>query len=758
MLVVGLIIYLFPKDHNLGSFSAAIQAAHNSGIVKLLPIESFFYFLLLSGDWIVTKIDTLIPFFPSVIRVVWWNTQTISLISLIPVVGLFALAIVRKPRVSLLLFLLFSLWLISPGKLMIRSWDSYVITRKFDMKFPWSQRFVWMNDGNDHNNEYVQYNYSWVQKNKAQKAEITISCLGHYRLSVNNKRIYHGPVFAVLPKVYADTLNIAPFMRIGDNEIEIICLHIDGIAHEYPNYPTSGLLIGGQIEDGILAHNLADNRLWKYTIMQTVKPTERIFDAGYKEGYDLTKRDTSFQVPINREFTYTVLPRPIPLLKYQQISLKEVSSGVYDLGKFSTGYLKIQTKQSKTCSSDIVYGVSLDRTAFPPIYMGQKDSITLPAKSIDWEQISRRSGRYIGFRGTCDMSKVKISFTKVSNTLSLPQLPKDLTPEDEAIFEMSLNSLGNNVQDHIEDSVDRERATYLGDALSVSRCLLTEKGNENIVRQTILQFAESQNSNGSFSSMAPSGLDQFIPSYSLQWASLLEMYLDRTKDREFTKEMWPHLERVMKWATQNESKSGFFTNMSHAKNWWNFFDWTPTSTSLAYQTQNQIWYLRSLEVAAKIAPRVGKDPAPYQKKSIALQKKFWQYAYAKDKEVFVDSFDEKRQDGVSLVTNALAGSLGFFPSQTANDSAITYFQKDYTTDSPYSESWVVDWMIRSGKKDLALQTIRDYWGGMVRSGATSVYEVYKPGVLRPDELNQSYSHAWGCGPVYEYQTLFKTKQ
>ena len=432
-----------------------------------------------------------------------------------------------------------------------------------------------MNDGNDHNNEYVQYNYSWLQKNRIQKSEITISCLGHYRLSVNNKRVYHGPAFAVLPKVYTDTLNIAPFIHLGENEIEIVCLHIDGINHEYPAYLTSGLLVGGQIQDGILAHNLADNRLWKHTITQTVKPVERIFDAGYKEAYDLTKSEVFSHIPYKIEPKYIILPRPIPLLNYQFAKLNEIAPGIYDLGTFSTGYLRIQSKQIKPCSENIIYGVSLDQTGFPLIYMGQKDSLVFPAKSIDWEQMSRRSGRYIGFKGNCDMNKMKVSFTRVLNNLSLPNAPKSLTAEDKSIFEISLNSLRNNVQDHIEDSVDRERATYLGDALAVSRCLLVESGNEDMVKQTILQFAESQKSNGSFPSMAPSGLDQFIPSYSLQWSELLDLYMVKTNDKQFAKAMWPHLQKLAGWAKDNTSPEGFFTNIHHKKNWWNFLTGHP---------------------------------------------------------------------------------------------------------------------------------------------------------------------------------------
>ena len=113
------------------------------------------------------------------------------------------------------------------------------------------------------------------------------------------------------------------------------------------------------------------------------------------------------------------------------------------------------------------------------------------------------------------------------------------------------------------------------------------------------------------------------------------------------------------------------------------------------------------------------------------------------------------KDGVSLVTNALAGSMGMFPDKDANNAAIRYFNNDYFTQTPYSESWVVDWFIKAGRLDLAINTIRAYWGKMVGNGATSIYEKYNPETYFPDESIESYSHAWGCGPVYEYPKIFK---
>jgi hypothetical protein len=50
------------------------------------------------------------------------------------------------------------------------------------------------------------------------------------------------------------------------------------------------------------------------------------------------------------------------------------------------------------------------------------------------------------------------------------------------------------------------------------------------------------------------------------------------------------------------------------------------------------------------------------------------------------------------------------------------------------------------------QMIKDYWGGMVKKGADTFWEVYDPedDFLSPygSFMMNSYCHAWSCTPVY----------
>ena len=72
--------------------------------------------------------------------------------------------------------------------------------------------------------------------------------------------------------------------------------------------------------------------------------------------------------------------------------------------------------------------------------------------------------------------------------------------------------------------------------------------------------------------------------------------------------------------------------------------------------------------------------------------------------------------------------------------------------------YVVEAMIKIGMMDEALAYIKKYWGGMVKAGADTFWEVYVPGQpkLSPygDVIINSWCHAWSCSPSYFIRTYF----
>ena len=82
--------------------------------------------------------------------------------------------------------------------------------------------------------------------------------------------------------------------------------------------------------------------------------------------------------------------------------------------------------------------------------------------------------------------------------------------------------------------------------------------------------------------------------------------------------------------------------------------------------------------------------------------------------------------------------------------------------SPYAHHFLVEAMIKCGMTDQARALVADYWGGMVRKGADTFWEVYDASddYLSPYRFYpvNSYCHAWSCTPAYllrRYPAVFQ---
>lgn len=81
---------------------------------------------------------------------------------------------------------------------------------------------------------------------------------------------------------------------------------------------------------------------------------------------------------------------------------------------------------------------------------------------------------------------------------------------------------------------------------------------------------------------------------------------------------------------------------------------------------------------------------------------------------------------------------------------------------PYLYHYVVEAYIKAGMNKQAKNLVQTYWGGMVKKGADTFWEVYDPEneLLSPYGFFpvNSYCHAWSCTPVYfirKYPEIFQ---
>jgi hypothetical protein len=77
--------------------------------------------------------------------------------------------------------------------------------------------------------------------------------------------------------------------------------------------------------------------------------------------------------------------------------------------------------------------------------------------------------------------------------------------------------------------------------------------------------------------------------------------------------------------------------------------------------------------------------------------------------------------------------------------------------SPFNQYFIIQAMVRAGWTDAALGSVKDYWGGQLRYGGTTFFEIYDPSWNRAIGRNEpvpnaqcgytSLCHPWGAGVV-----------
>ena len=732
----------------LYELSTQLVRKHTLPELTLSVRDTNIFYLLETVDKVLVFLDKNIRFFPSWITQNFWGDNTTYILLLAPIIIVLAVLAAKVKR-GYLILICFVLWIFPMGSITQRFMDKQIIRLNYSFLHPLSRKsdWIWVRDDQGKKDYVARFVYSWNQKQLPGSVDISLSCLGHYRVTVNGRFVGRGPVFAQYPKVYSDTYSIKNEIQKGENNIEIECEYLSSETHEHEVFQSPGLYVSGSIKDGLFARNLGDWRFWRGEVAEDIEYKDKLpGEAGFTEVVDMAPEKTPTQLSKLLDLKdVSVAERPIKSLSYES-KKPAYRGGYFDLGHYSVGYLSITGENESSCTARVSYHDGYFGVPEKSVHESQLDTLKIPAGEFSWEQFGRRAGRYLKIESDCSEALTP-GFVSVQYPYDSYTAPSDLTALDQKIFQIAKTSLDNGLQDQMEDSLVREKALYVGDALAIADCLPKTENNLVYLKYTIQAFADSQLESGAIPAMAHSANRFIIPDYSLQWLVLLEKHLSETGDIEHAKKLLPQVKKVVAWTQNNLAENGFLIDKNN-EDWWIFIDWTPQNRDRRYLTALQLWYLEGLKSADKIYTQVG-ELSTLETKINTLEQNLIKISFSSDLNLFSDSFStDGEQSGVSLVTNALAGKLGYL-----NDTkSLDYFRGNLYTESPFSETWVIEWLLRLGEKDLARKTIRGYWGSMVNIGATSVYEKFK---VTDRSVDSSHSHAWGCGPVFLYNRLSK---
>jgi len=317
------------------------------------------------------------------------------------------------------------------------------------------------------------------------------------------------------------------------------------------------------------------------------------------------------------------------------------------------------------------------------------------------------------------------------------------------IWDVSARTLELTTQEFFMDGIKRDRWTWSGDAIQSYLMNYYLHFDSDCVKRTIRQLRGKDPVTAHINT---------IMDYSFYWFMSFVDYYQYTGDSDFVREMWPRMLTLMDYILSRTNAEGMAEGQPDD---WIFVDWVDFPMhkrgALAFEQVLFIAALFAMEKAAHICNEPEKADY-YQRLAAQLSGKLERTFWSNEQHAFMHAIE----DGV------LNPQVTKFPNMFAlRTIAMSEERQEQIMKSvmlnpdippittPYMRFYELEALCEAGLHQQVLREIRDYWGGMLREGATSFWEKYVPTESGTQHLamygrpyGKSLCHAWGASPIY----------
>jgi alpha-L-rhamnosidase len=119
--------------------------------------------------------------------------------------------------------------------------------------------------------------------------------------------------------------------------------------------------------------------------------------------------------------------------------------------------------------------------------------------------------------------------------------------------------------------------------------------------------------------------------------------------------------------------------------------------------------------------------------------------------------DGKQQEQITRYSNMFAVFFNYLSPEKQQLIKKSVLMNDSVMkiSTPYMRFYELEALCAMGEQKAVMKEMKDYWGGMIREGATSFWEKYNPTDKGTQHLamygrpyGKSLCHAWGASPIY----------
>ena len=415
---------------------------------------------------------------------------------------------------------------------------------------------------------------------------------------------------------------------------------------------------------------------------------------------------------------------------------------LYDFGKETFGYLKIKGLQGTV---HIYYGESreeaLDKEHCETldVLTSCRDLVVTHSKAFRYVYIEKNGGT------TYDEVTMDYEFAPYDQLHSGSFRCSD--EEINKIWDVAAYTMDLTTREFFMDGIKRDRWTWSGDAIQSYLMNYYLRFDTECVKRTIRQLRGKDPVTAHVNT---------IMDYTFYWFKSILDYYQYTGDVDFVREMWPRMVTLMDYVEGRLNVDGMAEGLSDD---WIFVDWVDFPMhkrgTLCFE---QILLMKAMETMALCAKLLGINKSDYRVKSEELRNKIKQTFWSYDLKAYYHAIEDGQMNRqITKFPNMFAILYGLaYEEERCEIMKSVMLNPDIPAiTTPYMRFYELETLCLDGLQTQVLQEMRDYWGGMLREGATSFWEKYVPSETGTQHLamygrpyGKSLCHAWGASPIY----------
>jgi alpha-L-rhamnosidase len=247
-----------------------------------------------------------------------------------------------------------------------------------------------------------------------------------------------------------------------------------------------------------------------------------------------------------------------------------------------------------------------------------------------------------------------------------------------------------------------------------------------------------------------------IVDYSFFWFLSLYDYYLFTGDLEFLKQNYSRMLSLMDFCIKRTNKNGMVEALPGD---WIFIDWANMNKKGEVSAE-QILFCRSLEIMAQISDllKEEEDSAKFAGLAKNLRSKLLDYYWNEEFGGLITTrIEGKPLEEITKHANIFAMAFKYLNKEQKDSVIKNVLLNDniQKIKTPYFRFYELAALCEAGKHSFVIDEILDYWGGMLKLGATTFWEEYDPTMsgaehyaMYGEPFDKSLCHAWGASPIY----------